>query len=126
MAYNRYDGNTGKVTRMPDHNQGQNQMNNPYQNQNPRNNQNPTPIRRLNPDNAPIRKTPPVHTEPKTENKPLTSFAGIGKGLSGLISKVNLQNMETEDIILMLMLYLMYRDSKDMELLVIMGCMLFL
>lgn len=53
---------------------------------------------------------------------------GILDKLSGLIpggtSPLNqLARLETEDIILLLILYLMYRESGDSELLMIMGAM---
>ena len=38
----------------------------------------------------------------------------------------NLGKLETEDFILLLILYLMYRDSGDTELLIIMGALLFM
>ena len=47
---------------------------------------------------------------------------GIMEQLGGLIPRT-IGNLETEDIILLLILYLMYRDSGDKELLIIMGAM---
>lgn len=53
-------------------------------------------------------------------------LGGLEKGLGGILSKVTKLDLEMEDIILLLILFLMYRESKDEQLLVIMGIMLFL
>lgn len=45
--------------------------------------------------------------------------------LSGILPE-SLSELETEDIILLLILYLMYRESGDSELLIIMGAMFLL
>ena len=49
----------------------------------------------------------------------------LPESLSSFIPK-NLPTLETEDIILLLILYLMYRESGDSELLIIMGAMFLL
>lgn len=49
----------------------------------------------------------------------------LGGSLSELLPK-SLGQLETEDIILLLILYLMYRESGDKELLIIMGAMFLL
>ena len=53
---------------------------------------------------------------------------GIFKGLEGLKKLIPNKGepLETEDIILLLILYLMYRESGDSELLMIMGAMFLL
>ena len=51
----------------------------------------------------------------------LGSLEELGKALPERIGE-----LETEDIILLLILYLMYRESGDSELLVIMGAMFLL
>lgn len=53
------------------------------------------------------------------------ALGGIGEKLSRLIP-TDLGQLETEDIILLLILYLMYRESGDSELLIIMGAMFLL
>lgn len=45
--------------------------------------------------------------------------------LSGLLN-IGGEEFETEDIILLMILYLMYRESGDSELLIIMGAMFLL
>lgn len=55
--------------------------------------------------------------------------SGQGKAgglLRGLTAKLDLSRLETEDLILLLILYLLYRESGDEEMLIMMGAMLFL
>ena len=47
-------------------------------------------------------------------------------GLGSIISKVSRPNLELEDLILVAVLYLLYRESHDVEFLLIAGAMLFL
>jgi len=60
--------------------------------------------------------------------KPSGSLLGIGGELGGFFQKLglnfNLSELETEDYILMLILFLMYRESGDTELLIALGAML--
>lgn len=49
-----------------------------------------------------------------------------GGGLQQLLQKFSLADLESEDLLLILVLYLMYRESGDKELLFILGGMLFL
>ena len=57
---------------------------------------------------------------PKPRQLPL-----LGGSLADLLPK-SFGELETEDIILLLILYLMYRESGDSELLIIMGAMFLL
>ncbi|MEG2104154.1 MAG: hypothetical protein RRY04_03065 [Oscillospiraceae bacterium] len=52
-------------------------------------------------------------------------LGGLG-GISGIFSKIKKAVPETEDFILIGVLYLMYRESGDIEFLLIAGAMLFL
>ena len=68
----------------------------------------------------PVGKSVPV---PK-KNRSAPPLAG--GNLSSLLPKNisrNLSGLETEDLLLILILYLMYRESGDKELLLIMGAM---
>ena len=47
----------------------------------------------------------------------------VRQGLEQLLSRLT-GELETEDLILMLILYLMYRESGDIEMLIILGAML--
>ena len=53
-------------------------------------------------------------------------ISGLPSSLEALLSRLLSDSLETEDLLLMLILYLMYRESGDRELLIIMGAMLFL
>ena len=59
-----------------------------------------------------------------------TSPPGPGPGLSGelgkLFGKLGSLSLETEDLLLMAVLYLMYRESGDRELLIMIGALLFI
>lgn len=58
--------------------------------------------------------------------------AGVPRGkkpgglLDGLASRLDLSRLETEDLLLLLILYLLYRESGDEELLIMMGAMFLL
>ena len=45
-------------------------------------------------------------------------------GLSGILKKIEAVGMETDDLLLALILYLMYRESGDKDLLILLGAML--
>ena len=102
---NRWQGNSGRVQRLPE--QG---------------------------DRMPQRiPSAPKPEPPKAAHRPVPGKAPLSKGglLSGLESLKKLipgktEDLETEDIILLLILYLMYRESGDSELLMIMGAMFLL
>jgi len=50
----------------------------------------------------------------------------LGSGLSNILSGVFSDGFEMEDALLLLILFLMYRESGDKELLIIMGAMFLL
>lgn len=64
--------------------------------------------------------TPPVPRQP-----PPAAFQPVRHALTELLP-TNLSDIETDDVILLLILYLMYRESGDSELLIIMGAMFLL
>ena len=90
--YNRYQGNSGQVERMPDA---------PH---------------------AEVRPRPSMPPAAKQKSPPGTT----GGGLQQLLQKFSLADLESEDLLLILVLYLLYRESGDKELLFILGGMLFL
>lgn len=103
--YNRYQGNTGRVERVPD--------------------AEPTFPQRTAPQNAarpPERPAPP----PPGERRP----PGPGYGLSGelgrLLRRLSPMEQETEDFLLIFILYLLYRESGDEEFLYAIGGLLLL
>lgn len=90
--YNRYQGNSGQVKRVPDA---------PH---------------------AEFRPRPSM--PPAAKQKPPPGVSG--GGLQQLLQKFSLADLESEDLLLILVLYLLYRESGDKELLFILGGMLFL
>jgi len=70
--------------------------------------------------------------EPERERReiPKSKPPGPGTGLSGdlakLMGKLGSLSLETEDLLLIAVLYLMYRESGDKELLIMIGALLFL
>lgn len=98
---NRYQGNTGRVQRIDDA-------------------------------AAPPQREPPPRAEKPaaaTGRAPQDTASGAG-GTRDILAQLipgaleQLRSLETEDILLLLILYLMYRESGDKELLIIIGAML--
>jgi len=56
----------------------------------------------------------------------LLPLDGIQEKIGGLLSNILSDGLETEDLILMLILYLKYKESGDTELLIILGAMFLL
>lgn len=69
------------------------------------------------PSSQPERKGPPVDRQP--ENR-----GGGSLSLSGLLKKIEAVGLETDDLLLALVLFLMYRESGDKDLLILLGAML--
>ncbi len=69
---------------------------------------------------APQRETRPPQAAPPS---PKTGLSGeLGK----LFGKLGSLSLETEDLLLIAVLYLMYRESGDKELLIMIGALLFI
>lgn len=100
---NRYQGNSGRVERFPESGED----------------------RRATPREQIPRRQPPPPVRPKP---PEPAPGGLLNGLGdiGLLLPDKIGELETDDIILLLILYLMYRESGDSELLIIMGAMFLL
>lgn len=93
--YNRYQGNSGKVERIHD---------TPQQPQKQQQNSRPAMV----PANRP--KPPSTQVD-----------GGLANTFQNLLQKFSFADMETEDLLLILILYLMYKESGDKELLFILG-----
>ena len=91
----RYEGNTGRMVRMPE----------------------PPDLQ----PEAPLMSAPPPPFPPPPPPRPL--LPGLPE-LSGLFR--GLADFETEDLLLLLILYLMYRESGDQDLLIILAAMFLL
>jgi len=98
---NRWQGNSGRVQRLPE--------------------QGDRPA-------APKAPMPQIKPYPGRSTSVPPTRPGILAGLEGLKKLIpgKTEELETEDIILLLILYLMYRESGDSELLMIMGAMFLL
>lgn len=77
------------------------------------------------PDPEPVFVSSSPITVAGTERKP-SAGPGLFGGLDGILKRFNIGSLETEDLILIGIFYLLYRESKDVEFLLIAGAMLFL
>ena len=104
--YNRYQGNTGKVVRVEERRESS------------------RPVRESSQFPAP----PPVPAPAKGQLNRQTGRQSMPDPFSsiGSLLQNSLGGLEMDDIILLLILYLMYRESGDSELLIIMGAMFLL
>ncbi|MBR4057026.1 MAG: hypothetical protein IKK00_02670 [Oscillospiraceae bacterium] len=136
---NRYLGNSGQVERLPQPgNRPASAHPAPRQNTAKRNApQLNTTKQEESPRQAPPPRgmSAPSGTRPEGQRssggiwRQPAGVSGQGKAgglLRGLTSKLDLSRLETEDLILLLILYLLYRESGDEEMLIMMGAMLFL
>ena len=70
----------------------------------------------------PKKNAPPkANQQHRSSSQPMSKLPLLGGTLSALPQKLG--ELETEDLLLILILYLMYRESGDKELLIIMGAM---
>ena len=131
--YNRYDGNTGRFVRMPEPEMPERSA-----------------LRRP-PPSQPHREEPPHHREEENRHRDERSqhrnesgppparrdgpyaqrwssgdLGGLLSGVTDALGGILRGGLETEDLLLMLILYLMYRESGDKELLIVLGAMLLL
>lgn len=93
---NRYFGNTGRVQRIPE--------------------QNTPPLEKPEPRDLPLMKNPP----------PRRPGGGLDRSIQRFLSRISPANMEQEDLILILILYLLYRESGDLEFLITLAAFLLL
>ena len=63
---------------------------------------------------------PPAPASPP-QRTPTAQPDSIGGAVGGLLRKLESVDMETDDLILALILYLMYRESGDKDLLIMLG-----
>ena len=57
---------------------------------------------------------------------PLAGFWGKGGLLSGILDKLKLSEIDTGDLLLLVILFLLFRDGEDDELLIALGLLLIL
>ena len=95
--YNRYQGNTGRVERVGE----------------PTDRPSPPP---------PQRPAPP----PPEERRPPSPLSGLSSELGRLLSRLSPFQLETEDLLLFMILYLLWRESGDEDFLFMLaGLLLF-
>ena len=121
MAYNRYRGNSGRVERVED------AFSPP-----PAPETSPAPS--LSSDASPL--PPPPGEEaagrPRQASAPSRpppgagTIPGLGEGLGRLLRRLSPRGLETEDFLLMGILYLLYRETGDRDFLIMLGGILFL
>ena len=72
---------------------------------------------------------PPPEQEPAPPPKAKTPpgpLRELGRGLDGILSRLDPSRLATEDLLVLAVLWLLYRESGDRELLIAMGVYLFL
>ena len=100
--YNRYQGNTGRVERVPDLGE--------------------RPASAAPPKQPQPRPVPP----PPEERRPPSPLSGLSSELGRLLSRLSPLQLETEDLLLFMILYLLWRESGDEEFLFMLaGLLLF-
>lgn len=106
----RYQGNTGRYVWVPD---------SPSQVSAAQSRRSPEPFP------APEHSGQRRHgRQPPESARP--SLADLGGGLSDMLSRVFPDGFEMEDALLLLVLFLMYKETGDKDLLIIMGAMFLL
>lgn len=105
MAYNRYNGSTGERTRVEE----------PLP---PEKAQSGSPLPR---ESAPERPPPP----PENEKTPPSPLLSLRSGLDGIFERLDPKRLETEDLLVLAILWLLYRESGDWELLIALGAYYF-
>ena len=97
--YNRYQGNSGRVERVAEPERNRSAASPPP---NPR----------------------PAPAPPPREIRPPSPLSGLSGELGRIIEKLSGKGLETEDFLLIVILYLLYRDSGDEEFLFAIGGLL--
>lgn len=69
-------------------------------------------------------KRKPVHEEKKVDHSSRKPPEQPPFSLQGLLKRIEAVGLETDDLLLALVLYLMYRESGDKDLLILLGAML--
>lgn len=126
--YNRYDGNTGRFVRMPEPEVPERSALRRPPPPQPRREAPPHreehPPRRNESGPPPARRDGPY--APRRGPGGQDALGGLLQGVTDALGGIFRGGLETEDLLLMLILYLMYRESGDKELLIVLGAMLLL
>lgn len=73
---------------------------------------------------VPAEETVPVEAPPPRQGNHHAEQRGLPFDLGGIFKKIEVAGMETDDLLMALILYLMYRESGDKDLLIMLGAML--
>lgn len=114
MDYNRYRGNSGRVERVTS----------PAPPPGPPSPL-PPPDETASPPEPERRRAAPGGAPPGGKT-PSDALRGLRGSLDGILSRLDPGRLETEDLLVLAILWLLYRDSGDKELLIAMGAYLFL
>lgn len=69
---------------------------------------------------------PPPHPIPPPPPKPPPSPPDVTRLLSGLLERLRLQDVDTGDLLLLAILFLLFREKADEEVLIALGLLLIL
>ena len=69
---------------------------------------------------------PPPHPIPPPTPKPPPSPPDVTRLLSGLLERLRLQDVDTGDLLLLAILFLLFREKADEEVLIALGLLLIL
>ena len=109
--YRHYEGNSGRSRRVHEPERGKFQGKSLH------------PLPEQKPGPKPHEPSPGKGKKPSPPPGPAS---GLGGELGKLFGKLGSLSLETEDLLLIAVLYLMYRESGDKELLIMIGALLFL
>lgn len=120
--YNHYQGNTGRVRRVND-GEAPAPRSDPPAERSPSRSQSAPRQNGQSAQNRGAAPPRPISAPGPVSKRPPGPLTGLSGELGRLLSRLSPMNLETEDLILAMILYLMYRDSRDEELLYIMAAM---
>lgn len=101
MAYNRYNGATGEHTRVED----------------------PAPPPAQSGQQRSL--IPERSLPPESEKVPSPPLLSLRSGLDGIFERLDPKRLETEDLLVLAVLWLLYRESGDREWLIALGAYYF-
>lgn len=86
--------------------------------------------RRPEPAAKPAREASPLpkqeETPPPKAKTPPGPLRDLGRGLDGILSRLDPGRLATEDLLVLAILWLLYRESGEREMLIALGAYLFL
>ena len=75
---------------------------------------------------SPLPPQEPEAAPPPKAKTPPGPLRELGRGLDGILSRLDPSRLETEDLLVLAVLWLLYRESGEKELLFALGAYLFL